>query len=61
MHLPPGGRLFPDSPPACLVYITIKKVQAGEFLHAAYAPNARGVSTPEDRRDRGGMSYVNRR
>lgn len=61
MTLPPGGRPYPNSPSACLVYITIREVQKGEFLHAAYESNARGVSTPEDRRDRGGMGYVNRR
>ena len=61
MTHPPGGRSFPETPMACLVYITIKDVQAGEFLHAAYESSARGVATAEDRRDRGGMDYVNRR
>ena len=54
------GSPFGRSPRACLVYITVKDVAKGQFLRAAYKSKAKGVSTSEDRRDDGGMDYVNR-
>ena len=54
------GTPFGHSPRACLVYITVKDVERGQFLRVAYQTSARGVATAEDRRDRGGMDYVNR-
>ena len=58
IKMPTTRTPFSSAPRAALVYVTIKKVEKGDFLRCAYKPKSKGVLTPEDRRDEAGMPYA---
>ena len=53
------GKMDKEQKRGALLYITSKKVKAGEFLRVCYRGKNRGTMSAADRADAAGMAYVN--